>query len=547
MGPMEKESDQEMSTNDHYKKNLRTALPQIIAVSVKNLLLLGYGMTLGFPTILIPAVSQPRDGEVLHLNASEVSWIGSINLIVVPLGCAMSGVVTSPLGRRRAMQAVNLPFFIAWLMFYFSSTTGHLYGALFLTGLAGGLLEAPVLTYVAEITQPYLRGSLSATSSMCIIIGVFTQFLFGLLMYWRTVALVNITFTILAVVALFFVPESPHWLVSRKRHADARKSLQWLRGWTTPQAVEAELKDIQALFKTKRAEADDVEELWTEKLSHYLDRSFLVPFFLVSFSFFVGHFSGMTTLQTYAVSIFQALDAPLDKYRATLILGAVQLAGAGACVLLVRITGKRTLTLVSTAGAAACCLLLAAYDLHMKLHARPHSTLLVNGNLEENRTLVDVPAALDTVKNPYSWIPTSLLMLLALITHTGIRLLPWILIGEVFSAKTRSGGAGLTSGLGYMFGFLTNKIFINMVDVLSIWGTYGFYGLICLTGSVVFYFILPETEGKKLNDIENHFAGIKKLTNEVYRSQKRSTVEVSKMRDLKGATNPTFEGDNINI
>ncbi|CAG5008347.1 unnamed protein product [Parnassius apollo] len=212
----------------------------------------GYGMTLGFPTILIPAVIQPRDGEVLHLNASEVSWIGSINLIVVPLGCAMSGVVTSPLGRRRAMQAVNLPFFIAWLIFHFSSTTGHLYGALFLTGLAGGLLEAPVLTYVAEITQPYLRGSLSATSSMCIIIGVFTQFLFGLLMYWRTVALVNITFTILSVLALFFVPESPHWLVSKKRHADARKSLQWLRGWTTPQAVEAELKDIQALFKTKK-------------------------------------------------------------------------------------------------------------------------------------------------------------------------------------------------------------------------------------------------------------------------------------------------------
>ncbi|CAG5008352.1 unnamed protein product [Parnassius apollo] len=255
----------------------------------------------------------------------------------------------------------------------------------------------------------------------------------------------------------------------------------------------------------------------------------------------------MTTLQTYAVSIFQALDAPLDKYRATLILGLVQLVGASVCVVLVRITGKRTLTLVSTAGAAACCLLLAAYDLHMKLHARPHQALLVNGSLEENRTLLDDPATPDTVNNPYSWIPTSLLMLLAFITHTGIRLLPWILIGEVFSAKTRSGGAGLASAVGYVFGFLTNKIYISMVDVLSIWGTYGFYGLICLMGSVVFFFILPETEGKKLNDIENHFAGMKKLTNEVYRSQKRSTVEVSKMHNLKGATNPTFVGDNTNL
>lgn len=56
----------------------------------------------------------------------------------------MSGIVTSPLGRRRAMQMVNIPFFIAWLILHFSTTTGHLYGALFITGLAGGLLEAPV-------------------------------------------------------------------------------------------------------------------------------------------------------------------------------------------------------------------------------------------------------------------------------------------------------------------------------------------------------------------------------------------------------------------
>lgn len=73
---------------------------------------------------------------------------GSINLIIVPVGCALSGIVTSPIGRRRAMQMVNVPFFIAWLIFHFSTSTGHLYGALFLTGLAGGLLEAPVRLFI---------------------------------------------------------------------------------------------------------------------------------------------------------------------------------------------------------------------------------------------------------------------------------------------------------------------------------------------------------------------------------------------------------------
>lgn len=66
--------------------------------------------------------------------------------------------------------------------------------------------------------------------------------------------------------------------------------------------------------------------------------------------------------QTYAVSIFQMLEAPIDRYYATLILGIVQIVGSASCVLLVHYAGKRPLTFISTAGAGICCLLVAAYD-----------------------------------------------------------------------------------------------------------------------------------------------------------------------------------------
>lgn len=53
---------------------------QVLATTAKNLLLLGYGMTIGFPTILIPQVSASRNGteyeaEVLSLSLEEISWI----------------------------------------------------------------------------------------------------------------------------------------------------------------------------------------------------------------------------------------------------------------------------------------------------------------------------------------------------------------------------------------------------------------------------------------------------------------------------------------
>lgn len=70
---------------------------------------------------------------------------------------------------------MNIPILLAWLLFHFSTNVYHLYGGLCLAGLSGGLMEAPVLTYVAEVTQPKYRGMLAATGSTCVILGVFTQ------------------------------------------------------------------------------------------------------------------------------------------------------------------------------------------------------------------------------------------------------------------------------------------------------------------------------------------------------------------------------------
>lgn len=87
-------------------------------------------MTLGFPTIVIPAI-QGGDGHYdehphddIILNKEEISWFskfyttengnhakanliqGSINLLCVPLGCIFSGILTQPIGKRMAMQVI---------------------------------------------------------------------------------------------------------------------------------------------------------------------------------------------------------------------------------------------------------------------------------------------------------------------------------------------------------------------------------------------------------------------------------------------------------
>jgi MFS family permease len=103
---------------------------------------LGFGMCLGFPTILIPALQQKpgqkaiTDNDLL-LDSVQISWISSINLICVPLGCIFSGSFASFLGRRRAMQLVNVPIFLSWIIFYYSQHVYHLYLALCISGFTG--------------------------------------------------------------------------------------------------------------------------------------------------------------------------------------------------------------------------------------------------------------------------------------------------------------------------------------------------------------------------------------------------------------------------
>lgn len=94
----------------------------------------------------------------------------------------------------------------------------------------------------------------------------------------------------------------------------------------------------------------------------------------------------------------------------------------------------------------------------------------------------------------------------------GIRLIPWMLIGEVFPVNVRSTASGLSSGLGYIFAFLANKLFLSMVATLTLSGTFWFYSTVAFIGCIIFYFTLPETENRTLLEIEEHFLGKRSLS-----------------------------------
>lgn len=124
-------------------------------------------------------------------------------------------------------------------------------------------------------------------------------------MKWRTIAAISTLFPLLSITALFFVPESPHWLLLKNRTDDARKSLAWLRGWVPIECIENEFHEIQKILNKSPSESVPINPSSKPcgMVIPYGKKNFLLPYALVALTFFIGHFSGKTSLQTYAVQV----------------------------------------------------------------------------------------------------------------------------------------------------------------------------------------------------------------------------------------------------
>lgn len=231
--------------------------------------------------------------------------------------------------------------------------------------------------------------------------------------------------------------------------------------------------------------------------------------------------------------------------------------GAFSCVLLVHITGKRPLVFVSLIGTGICFSGAATYawyldsvpgfivdnvvanysipdhlqrmnfinqknitvdammsdasDIETKMELMSSTTAKAYFISENKTTLSSIP---NTKENKYLWLPLALLLTGSFFAHLGIRIIPWMLIGEVFPVNVRSAASGLSSGIGYIFAFLSNKVFLQMIATLTLPGTFWFYSAVAVIGCLIFYFVLPETENRKLIDIEAYFLG-KKFTKDI--------------------------------
>lgn len=141
-----------------------------------------------------------------------------------------------------------------------------------------------------------------------------------------------------------------------------------------------------------------------------------------------------------------------------------------------------------------------------------------------NSTLGAVDSGVELVEQ-LSWLPLVSFMIYVIAFSLGWGPIPWLFMGEALPAKVRGPAASLVTALNWSCTFIITKTFPGLVDALGPSNVFFLFSGIMVLGTLYAIFLVPETKGKTLEEIEDELSGRKML-----RDRKISTISGLNMK-----------------
>ncbi|WP_164233760.1 MFS transporter [Microbacterium hydrocarbonoxydans] len=305
-------------------------------------------MDVGLISFVIAAL-----GQQWALTKTEAGWIASVGFIGMALGAALGGLLADRLGRRQVFALTLLVYGVATGASALVGGIAMLLVLRFLVGLGLGA-ELPVAsTYVSEFAPARIRGRLIVILEAFWALGWTAAALIGFLVIpasesgWRWAFALGAIPAVYALVVRWGMPESPRWLASRGRIAEAERivtSFELDAGIVAGPAIRKE-PPSRAITATTRAR---VTTLWHPEFRWRTVCLWLI-WLCVNFAYY-GAFIWIPSI---------LVDAGFDLVRSfgfTLIITLAQLPGYAVAAWLIEVWGRRTTLSVFLVGSAASAL-----------------------------------------------------------------------------------------------------------------------------------------------------------------------------------------------
>ncbi len=426
------------------------------------------GLLFGFDTgIISGALLFIR--EDLGLSSFLQSAVVSAILVGTIVGAGGTGPLADRYGRRTMTLVAAAVFILGAIGSGLAPNVGFLIGARVVLGVAVGSSTVLVPSYIAEIAPPDIRGTLSALFQLAITIGIVVAYLVNYALAeaeaWRWMLGLGAVPALILGAGMFFLPDSPRWLVSKDRRDEARAVLE--RARNSEQEVNDEMDDIEEAERQEEAGPGELLKPWVR------------PMLVVGIGIaMLQQLVGINTIIYYAPTIMEAtgLDASVS-ILATLGVGIVNVVFTLIALLIIDRVGRKPLLLIGLAGIALALAILGFGYL------------------------------LPSLKGVVSYVTFAGLVLYIMSFAASFGVVLWVVLPELYPLKIRGSAMSVCTILHWSSNLVVSLTFLPLIEAVGETAVFWGYGLISIGAFVFVYLLMPETKGRSLEQIQKDFRG----------------------------------------
>ena len=404
-----------------------------------------------------------------HLDSFEAGLVVSAVPIGAVAGAAIAGPLSDGKGRRGTILLSAIIFALGALGSAAAPGTAVLVIARLVVGLAIGVASATAPVYISEVAPPDKRGFLVTFFQLAVTVGIVVAYLVGLAFNasegWRWMLGLGAVPAVILGIGMMEMPQSPRWLVMAGKDYVARVTLSKIRE-DDPAAIDKELAEIK--------ESLDVKAGGWRDLLHPVVRAAL----------FVGvglavlqQITGINTVIYYAPTIVQytGVNSSSSAILAAVGVGIVNVGMTVVALRLLDRAGRRTLLLGGVSAMVISLLALGA--------------AFLGGGGSTGASIVAIGS----------------LMLYVAAFAISLGPIFWLMNAEIYPLNVRSKAASVGTMANWTFNAIVSLTFLVLIDALGRTGAFWLYaGIGVLTLWFCWRFV-PETKGKRLEDIVEIF------------------------------------------
>jgi SP family arabinose:H+ symporter-like MFS transporter len=460
---------------------MTSASPERFVYIVTSIAALG-GLLFGYDTAVISgAIGFLR--VKFELTETMTGFAASSAIWGCVVGVLAAGVVSDRLGRKRALLGTAILFAVSAIGSAVAQTFTQFIVFRFVGGLGVGAASMLAPAYIAEIAPAARRGMLVTLYQLAIVIGINIIYFVNLLIAragdetwntelgWRWMLGSEILPALLFFFALFWVPESPRWLIKSGRDSEALDVLEKVNGRDGAKSVMDEIRLALA------EESGTLGELFQPGLR----MAMIVGVMLAIFS----QVTGINAIIYYAPEIFKSAGFGTESALAqTVVIGLTSTIFTFVAIWLIDRSGRKTLLLWGLSGMIVCL-----FATGLLFYAGESSS------------------------------PWLLIFILGFIASFAASLgpIPWVIIAEIFPTKTR----GMAMSFCIVMLWLSVVLITQMTPVMLEGNIFGLAEMVSaerhqLAGAFTFWIFagnavvllafvwrfVPETKRKTLEQIE---------------------------------------------